>query len=49
MLKQPTIDKLHEMRLFGMAKALEEQNGSSQYESLDFAGPPSLASGPRIR
>ena len=37
MLKQPTIDKLHEMRLFGMAKALEEQNGSSQYESLDFA------------
>jgi DNA replication protein DnaC len=36
MLKQPTIDKLYEMRLFGMAKALEEQNGSSQYESLDF-------------
>ncbi len=36
MLKQPTIEKLYEMRLFGMAKALEEQNGSSQYESLDF-------------
>lgn len=36
MLKQPTIDKLHELRLFGMAKALEEQDGSSQYERLDF-------------
>jgi DNA replication protein DnaC len=36
MLKQPTIEKLYEMRLFGMAKALEEQNGSAQYESLDF-------------
>ena len=36
MLKQPTIDKLYELRLFGMAKALEEQDGSSQYESLDF-------------
>ena len=37
MLNQPTVDKLHELRLFGMAKALEEQNGSSQYEALDFA------------
>lgn len=36
MLKQPTIDKLHELRLFGMAKALEEQNASPHYESLDF-------------
>ncbi len=36
MLKQPTIDKLYELRLFGMAKALEEQDGSSKYERLDF-------------
>lgn len=36
MLKQPTIDKLHELRLFGMAKALEEQDGAPQYERLDF-------------
>jgi len=37
MLKQPTIDKLYELRLLGMAKALEEQNASPHYESLDFA------------
>lgn len=36
MLKQPTIDKLYELRLSGMAKALEEQDGSPQYERLDF-------------
>ena len=36
MLKQPTIDKLHELRLFGMAKALEEQDASPKYERLDF-------------
>jgi len=36
MLNQPTLDKLYELRLFGMAKALEEQNGASQYERLDF-------------
>jgi len=36
MLHQPTVDKLHELRLFGMAKALEEQNGSAQYQTLDF-------------
>lgn len=36
MLKQPTINKLYELRLSGMAKALEEQNGSSEYERLDF-------------
>ena len=37
MLYQPTLDKLCDLRLFGMAKALEEQNGSSQYEALTFA------------
>lgn len=37
MLNQPTIDKLYELRLPGMAKALEEQNGSTEYEALDFA------------
>ena len=36
MLNQPTIDKLNELRLFGMAKALEEQNGSLDYEGLEF-------------
>jgi len=36
MLNHPTIDKLHELRLFGMAKAFEEQNGSSQYDTLAF-------------
>jgi len=36
MLKQPTIDKLYELRLFGMAKALEEQDGSPKYERLNF-------------
>lgn len=36
MLKQPTIDKLYELRLSGMAKALEEQDGSPQYERMDF-------------
>ena len=37
MLNQPTIDKLYELRLFGMARALEEQNGSSKYETLGFS------------
>lgn len=37
MLNHPTIDRLNELRLFGMAKALREQNGHSQYESLAFA------------
>lgn len=36
MLKHPTIGKLHELRLSGMARALEEQMGSSEYESLEF-------------
>jgi DNA replication protein DnaC len=36
MLNQPTIEKLHELRLFGMAKALEEQSGRSEYEDLTF-------------
>lgn len=37
MLNQPTTDKLYELRLFGMAKALEEQNGSTEYEALTFS------------
>jgi DNA replication protein DnaC len=36
MLNQPTIDKLHELRLSGMAKALEEQSGGPEYEALSF-------------
>jgi DNA replication protein DnaC len=36
MLHQPTVDKLYELRLFGMAKALAEQDASSQYQALDF-------------
>ena len=36
MLNQPTVDKLYELRLFGMAKALEDQNGCSEYEALTF-------------
>lgn len=37
MLNHPTIDKLHELRLLGMAKALEEQNQSPDtYERLTF-------------
>lgn len=36
MLHQPTVDKLYELRLFGMAQALTEQDASSQYEVLDF-------------
>ncbi len=37
MLKHPTIDKLHELRLFGMARALEEQDRCAEYEQLGFA------------
>lgn len=37
MLKHPTITKLHELRLFGMAKALEEQDRCTEYEQLSFA------------
>ena len=37
MLNHPTIDKLHELRLLGMAKALKEQNQSPDaYEQLTF-------------
>jgi DNA replication protein DnaC len=36
MLYHPTLDKLHQLRLFGMAKALEEQSGVSQYKTLGF-------------
>jgi DNA replication protein DnaC len=36
MLKQPTIDKLHELRLSGMARALEEQTQSTDYDDLSF-------------
>jgi len=36
MLYQPTVDKLYELRLFGMAQALAEQDASSQYKVLDF-------------
>lgn len=33
---QMTIDKLHSMKLFGMAEALEEQANSPSYEELSF-------------
>jgi len=33
---QMTIDKLHSMKLFGMAEALEEQVNSPSYEELSF-------------
>ena len=37
MLNHPTIDKLHELRLLGMAKALKEQNQAlNAYEQLTF-------------
>ena len=36
MLIHPTIDKLHELRCTGMAKALAEQLASSQVEALTF-------------
>lgn len=36
MLHQPTIEKLHELRLFGMAKALEEQAAMPQCDALSF-------------
>ena len=44
---KPTIDKLNELRLFGMAKALEEQNGSTEYEGLAFLDRLGPARGPR--
>ena len=36
MMRQQTIDRLHELRLTGMAQALEEQLRISDMESLDF-------------
>ena len=37
MLNHPTIDKLHELRLLGMAKAMEEQNNApGMYNPLAF-------------
>jgi DNA replication protein DnaC len=36
MLYQPTIDKLQQLRLLGMAKALEEQRNGNSYERLTF-------------
>lgn len=36
MLQQPLMNKLMELRLDGMARALQEQMESSQYESLTF-------------
>jgi len=36
MLYQPTIEKLHELRFFGMAKALQEQAETPQCDALSF-------------
>jgi len=36
MLVQPTMDKLRQMRLYGMAAALEEQLENSEYQKLQF-------------
>ncbi len=36
MLTHPTVDKLHQLRCTGMAKALAEQLGSCEVEHLSF-------------
>ena len=36
MLTHPTVDKLHELRCTGMAKAMAEQLASPQVENLSF-------------
>lgn len=36
MLCQPTIDSLKQLRLFGMAKALQDQLENPEFQSLDF-------------
>ncbi len=36
MLKTPTMEKLQNLKLNGMLRGLEEQNASSEYESLSF-------------
>lgn len=37
MLLQPTLEKLKNMKFYGMAKAFEEQLNSADFESLSFA------------
>ena len=56
MLRHPTLDKLRELKLTGMAKALEEQlQASGPYAEMSFAGSstvcaaPSCARRPRSR
>ena len=36
MLKTPTMEKLQNLKLNGMLRGLEEQDASSEYESLSF-------------
>ena len=36
MLTHPTKEKLNQLKLYGMAKAIEEQSNFSEYESLNF-------------
>ena len=36
MLTHPTVDKLHELRCTGMAKAMAEQLASPQVQNLSF-------------
>jgi hypothetical protein len=36
MLRHPTIEKLHELRLSGMAAALTEQQGLADIEAMSF-------------
>jgi DNA replication protein DnaC len=36
MLIQPTVDKLRQMRLYGMVAALEEQSENTEYQKLSF-------------
>ena len=40
MLTHPTVDKLHQLRCTGMAKALAEQLGSCEVEHLNRPGFP---------
>lgn len=36
MLNQPTLESLHQLRLYGMAKGLQEQGQNSKYRELSF-------------
>ncbi len=36
MLTHPTKEKLNQLKFYGMAKAIEEQVNSSEYDSLSF-------------